>query len=88
MRFTNLIWNINLSNPESRDFMELAHQIESAVRSALKNDATFRTVKVEKFSQGSVVSNLKINYVAGTVFTTPIDTLMKLQLMVKLVTLQ
>ncbi|XP_028407565.1 uncharacterized protein LOC114530190 isoform X2 [Dendronephthya gigantea] len=77
MRFTNLIWNDNLSNPESKDFMEQTRQIESAVRGVLKSDATFRTVKVEKFSRGSVVSNLKINYVAGTVFTTPIDTLMK-----------
>ncbi|CAB4028365.1 Signal peptide, CUB and EGF-like domain-containing 1 [Paramuricea clavata] len=75
VRFTNLVWNNNLSNPDTRDFMELANRIENAVRGDLRNDTTFRTVKVEKFIRGSVISDLTFNYVAGTDFNNSLDTL-------------
>ncbi len=75
VQFTKLVWNNNLSDPDSREFMELANQIENAIRGEFKNDATLRTVKVDKFTRGSVISDLEFNYVAGTEFNNPLDTL-------------
>ncbi len=75
VQFTKLVWDNNLSDPDSREFMELANQIENAIRGEFKNDTTLRTVKVDKFTRGSVISDLEFNYVAGTEFNNPLDTL-------------
>ena len=73
VKFTNFVWNNNLLNHDSEDFKKLAYQIESAIRGVFKNDSTFRTIKVEKFTPGSVISDFQVNYVAGTEFTNPFD---------------
>lgn len=73
--FPDLVWNNNLSDPESRSFIELANQIENAIRDEFKNASTFRTVKVEKFTRRSVISYLVFNYVPGVEFSNPLDTL-------------
>ena len=74
-KFTNFVWNNNLLNRDSEDFKKLAYQIESAIRDVFKNDSTFRTIKVDKFTQGSVISDFQVNYVAGTEFTNPFETI-------------
>ena len=73
--FPDLVWNNNLSDSNSRSFIELANQIENAVRNEFKNTSTFRTVEVEKFTRGSVISDLGFNYVTGVEFGNPLDTL-------------
>ena len=73
--FSDLVWNNNLSDSNSRSFIELANQIENAVRNEFKNTSTFRTVEVEKFTRGSVISDLGFNYVTGVEFGNPLDTL-------------
>ena len=73
--FPDLVWNNNLSDSNSRSFIELANQIENTVRNEFKNTSTFRTVEVEKFTQGSVISDLEFNYVPGVEFSNPLDTL-------------
>ena len=75
VQFTTLVWNNHLSDPHSREFMELANQIENAIWVEFQNDATFRTVRVKEFTQGSVISELEFNYVADTNFSNPLDTL-------------
>ncbi|XP_028394142.1 uncharacterized protein LOC114518358 [Dendronephthya gigantea] len=75
IKFSSLNWNSNLSNPNTRDFIELEKQIGNYVVDIFRNDSTFRTVKIKRFMPGSVVAFLEINYVAGVVFNNPLDTL-------------
>ena len=73
--FPSLVWNNNLSDSDSRSFIELANQIENAIRDEFEDVSTFRTVKVKKFIRGSVISDMGFNYVPGVEFSNPLDTL-------------
>ena len=76
--FPALVWNSDLSNPDSGRFMQLANEIENAIRDGFKSVSSFRTVKVNKFTRGSVVSDLAFFYVPGVEFSNPLDSLAKI----------
>ena len=75
VRFPNLVWNQNLSNTESQEFIELARIVEDNVRKGFKSDGNFRTVKVKEFRAGSVISTLELYSIYGLNLTAPVDTL-------------
>merc|ERR1719481_166230 len=67
-KITSLKWNEKLTDPESFEYKELANSIEESLLSMLKNEGDFDeqaefTVKVQKFKQGSVVCDFKVNYI-------------------------
>ena len=75
VRFPNLVWNQNLSNTESQEFIELARIVEDNLRQEFKSDANFRTVKVKELRPGSVISILELVFTYGLNFTAPADKL-------------
>ena len=67
-KITSLRWDEKLSNPNSQEYLDLSNTIEDSLESMLRSErdldeqAEF-SVKVQKFRQGSVVCDFKVNYI-------------------------
>ena len=67
-KITSLRWDEKLSNPSSQEYLDLSNTIEDSLESMLRSErdldeqAEF-SVKVQKFRQGSVVCDFKVNYI-------------------------
>ena len=75
LRFPDMVWNENLTNSKTSEYIELTNNVENNVRQELKHDPSFRTVRATGFSPGSVISELELTYVAAVNLTTPLDSL-------------
>lgn len=67
-KITSLKWDEKLSDTNSKEFEKLANSIEASITDMLINEKDLAeqadfTVKVQKFKQGSVVCDFKVNYI-------------------------
>ena len=68
-KITSYKWDDKLSDPSSIEYKELSNSIEDSLVSMLENEGDLSkqvedfTVKVQRFTRGSVVCDFKVNYV-------------------------